>query len=222
MSVVSINWLSLPEETSMIEAERDAARNGFRLIAGADEAGRGPLAGPLVGAAVVLGEPVPEANDSKLLTERQRENLFARIMEGPHRVAVTVVESEEIDRYGIQRANYRALSESAERIAADFVLFDGFSIPGCALPQRKMVKGDRRSMTIAAASIIAKVTRDRIMVALDARYPEYGFAAHKGYGTRRHLDAIAEHGPCLAHRQSFAPIAQHPATEEMFATREGR
>jgi ribonuclease HII len=211
-----VDWILLPEETPMTEGEHDACASGFRFVAGADEAGRGPLAGPIVAAAVILGEVVPGVNDSKLLTERRREALFAQLMDGPHRIGLTVIEPGEIDETGIQRANYRALSESALQTQADFVLVDGFQIPGFATPHRKMVKGDRRSQSIAAASIVAKVTRDRIMAALDERYPEYGFSAHKGYGTRRHLEALDVHGPCPAHRRSFAPIANHPETAALF------
>ena len=215
-----VNWELLPNDTPMTAGERDALGSGFRFIAGADEAGRGPLAGPIVAAAVILGAPVPEVNDSKLLSERRRESLFAELTKGPHRIGLAIIEPAQIDRVGIQRANYRALAEATAHVRPEFVLVDGFCVPGCDVPQRRMVKGDRRSLSIAAASIIAKVTRDRIMVALDRRYPAYGFAAHKGYATRRHLDALEEHGPCPVHRRSFAPIAQYPATEEMF-NREG-
>lgn len=193
----------------MLAIEADLARNGWRQIAGIDEAGRGPLAGPIVAAAVVLAHPVPGVDDSKKLNESQRADLFGRITGGPHCVAVHAVSAEDIDRIGIQRANYLAMKCAAESLAAvpDFLLVDGFQIRGCAIPQSALIKGDQRSQSIAAASILAKVTRDRIMCAAARSYPEYGFELHKGYGTAAHLAALGRHGPCAIHRRSFAPIA---------------
>lgn len=202
----------------MSEFERQALSNGARLIAGVDEAGRGPLAGPIVASAVMLGEPVEGVDDSKKLSEGQRETLFDVIMDGPHVVGVAVISSETIDAHGIQSANYGAMSGSLAKLdpQPDFALVDGFNIKGCAIPQMKIVKGDQRSQSIAAASIIAKVTRDRIMLEMDERYPGYGFARHKGYGTRQHLEAIDRLGPCPIHRKSFAPIAKATVTLELF------
>ena len=192
----------------LMQFEREAAANGFRRVAGVDEAGRGPLAGPIVAAAVVLAEQVEGLNDSKQLTETQREHLYAVLTEGARGIGVAVIDADTIDRHGIQSANYAAMAQAAAAIfpAPDFLLVDGFMIRGCALPQKSIVKGDSRSASIAAASIVAKVTRDRIMNELDEQYPEYGFAGHKGYGTKEHQNALARLGPCPIHRLSYEPV----------------
>lgn len=202
----------------MLEFERLGEANGFTRIAGVDEAGRGPLAGPIVAAAVVLAAPVPGLNDSKQLTEEQRESLFESLHTGDHAIGLSIVTAEEIDRTGIQAANYAAMARAVAHIAPppDHLLVDGFQLPGVPQPQVRIVKGDARSLSIAAASIVAKVTRDRIMVELDTRYPGYDFARHKGYGTRTHLDAIARLGPCPAHRKSFAPFSRPAETPPLF------
>jgi len=194
---------------AMMAFESEAMANGFRRVAGVDEAGRGPLAGPIVAAAVVLAEPLPGLNDSKCLTTAQREGLFAALSDGAHAIGIAMIEPDVIDRRGIQSANYGVMALAAARLdpPADFLLVDGFLIHGCPLPQKRLIKGDRRSASIAAASIVAKVTRDRIMDRLDRRYPEYGFASNKGYATRAHIDALRRRGPCPVHRRSFAPIA---------------
>jgi ribonuclease HII len=199
-----------------MEFEREALENGFSRVAGVDEAGRGPLAGPIVGAAVILSAPLAGLNDSKQLTLELRERLFEEICSGAHAVGVAIVSSEDIDRRGIQSANYEVMVRSAMQVSPDFLLVDGFRIPACPFPQRRLIKGDCRSLSIAAASIVAKVTRDRMMAELDARYPEYGFARHKGYGTAEHLEAIRRHGPCAVHRLSFAPLAQGCESGELF------
>jgi len=203
---------------AMLEFESAARKNGFRRVAGVDEAGRGPLAGPIVAGAVVLQSPVAGLNDSKLLTESQREALFGVLQSGGHAIGCAVVSPQEIDAMGIQAANYAAMLRAVGAIdeTPDFLLVDGFAIPGCALPHERLVKGDRRSQSIAAASIIAKVTRDRLMDDLDREYPGYGFARHKGYATREHVDALERLGPCLAHRKSFAPIARAAETGRLF------
>lgn len=203
---------------AMLDIEREAWRNGFARVAGVDEAGRGPLAGPIVAAAVVLARPVPGLNDSKLLTPAQRESLFARLHEEEHQIGAAVVEAAEIDRHGIQSANYAAMARAVAALhpAPDFLLVDGFEIRGCPVPQKPVVKGDRRSQSIAAASIVAKVTRDRIMDGLDGRFPGYGFARHKGYATRDHLAAIGRLGPCPAHRRSFAPLSDSSDASLLF------
>jgi len=202
----------------MMEFEQEAAAGGFRAVAGVDEAGRGPLAGPIVAGAVILGEPIAGLNDSKQLTAGRRETLYETLTAGGHTIGVAVIESEEIDREGIQVANYAAMARAVAQLdpPADFLLVDGFEIRGCALPQRKIIKGDARSYSIAAASIIAKVTRDRIMNELDERHPGYGFRRHKGYATREHLEALRVLGPCEVHRKSFAPIAQRMDTKPLF------
>jgi len=195
--------------SDLYEFERGAAAQGFARVAGVDEAGRGPLAGPIVAAAVVLAHPVEGLNDSKLLTEAKRETLFETLHGGEHAIGVCVIEADEIDAFGIQRANYAAMARAVAAISPtpDYLLVDGFQLPGVAQPVLKLIKGDRRSASIAAASIVAKVTRDRLMLAWAVRHPEYGFERHKGYGTREHLDALARFGPCVIHRRSFAPCA---------------
>ncbi len=203
----------------MTQFEKAAAGNGFRHVAGVDEVGRGPLAGPLVAAAVVLRQRILGLNDSKLLTPEERESLFAKIMSGRNDVGVGMIEVEELDSIGLQNANYAAMRRAAEALSSppDFLLVDGFAIRGCAIPQQHIVKGDRKSVSIAAASIVAKVTRDRIMVNLDAQFPEYGFARHKGYATAEHLSSLERFGPCAIHRKSFAPIARAQGTASLFA-----
>jgi ribonuclease HII len=203
---------------TLMQFEHEAAANGFRRVAGVDEAGRGPLAGPIVAAAVVLAERVAGLNDSKQLTASQRESLYEILMEGPHSIGVAVISEGTIDRHGIQPANYAAMAQAVDALSPrpDFLLVDGFQIRGCPLPQKPIVKGDCLSASIAAASIIAKVTRDRIMDELDERYPMYGFARHKGYATREHLDALSRLGPCPAHRRSFAPLAESVTTGTLF------
>lgn len=193
----------------MTEFEREGFALGWRRIAGVDEAGRGPLAGPIVAAAVVLGEPIDGLNDSKQLSEGRRETLFAELERGPHVIGVAIIDPGRIDSVGIQAANYAAMAEAAAALVPppDFLLVDGFAIRGCEIPQKRIIKGDARSLSIAAASIVAKVTRDRLMVSLHEAYPKYGFDRHKGYGTRAHLDALERNGPCPAHRRSFAPLA---------------
>ena len=202
----------------MMQFEREAAKNGFSAIAGVDEAGRGPPAGPVVAGAVILAEEILELNDSKQLSSTQRDELYDILYEGEHIIGAGIVEPEIIDRHGIQSANYRAMLEAVEQLntAPDFLLVDGFQIKGCAIPQMKIIKGDARSFSIAAASIIAKVTRDRLMNELDVVYPEYGFAKHKGYGTREHMEAIERIGPCAAHRMSFAPMSKALETDMLF------
>lgn len=192
-------------EVAMLQFEREAREAGYTRVAGVDEAGRGPLAGPIVAAAVVLCDPISGLNDSKLLTPAQRETLYQRLHDGGHAIGVAIVSAQEIDANGIQPANYRVMLEAAAALAEppDFLLVDGFKLPSCPWPQRRLIKGDRRSASIAAASIVAKVWRDRLMEELDAQYPEYGFARHKGYGTKQHLEALAQHGPCPIHRRSF-------------------
>lgn len=202
----------------MLEFEREAHANGFKRVAGVDEAGRGPLAGPIVAAAVVLAAPVPGADDSKRLTATQRDALYDAILSGGHAVGVSVIDASEIDRIGLQQANYAAMLRAAQAImpAPDLLLVDGFQIRGAAIPQQRLIRGDSRSLSIAAASIVAKVTRDRIMDELDRCYPGYGFARHKGYGTRAHLEALARLGPCPVHRRCFAPVGRPAETGQLF------
>jgi len=192
--------------------EAKARSEGFQVIAGLDEAGRGPLAGPVVAAAVVLP---PTRNlkgvaDSKTLTAERREKAFFLIQKKALGVGIGIVEAEEIDRLNILRASLKAMELALQglSIAPDCLLIDGLHTLNLPLKQQAIPKGDGRCLSIAAASIMAKVTRDRLMVDYHARYPQYNFAQHKGYGTREHLQAIREHGCCPLHRQSFRTIYQ--------------
>jgi ribonuclease HII len=193
--------------------ERALARSGLAPVAGADEAGRGACAGPLVAAAVILapgkrGE-IPGLADSKLLTESARETVYAHVMKRAVSVGVVIVPPEEIDRVGLHRSNVAALRRALARLdtPAGYVLTDGFAVAGLGVPGLAVWKGDRVAGCIAAASVVAKVTRDRIMCGLDAEHPNYGFAAHKGYITPEHTSALQEHGPCAQHRFSYVNVA---------------
>jgi ribonuclease HII len=189
--------------------EREAWAEGLRLVAGLDEAGRGALAGPVVAAAVILpcDADIRHVADSKLLTPAQREALFDPIVGTALSWAVGVVEATRVDEINILRATHQAMHEALAGLnpAPELVLVDGLPLPDARFAQRSVIGGDRRCYVIAAASIIAKVTRDRLMCELHDHYPEYGFAQHKGYGSATHLQALQRHGPCLIHRRSFAP-----------------
>ena len=185
---------------------------GFRLVAGIDEAGRGPLAGPVVAAAVILdpARPIAGLRDSKLLSAPARERLAAAIRERALAWAVAEADVAEIDALNILQATLVAMRRAVEQlgIAPAEALVDGNRCPALACVTRAIIKGDRDVAVISAASILAKTVRDALLVELDAAYPVYGFAQHKGYGTPEHLAALARHGPCPAHRRSFAPVAQ--------------
>jgi ribonuclease HII len=203
--------------------ERRRWKEGFRKIAGVDEAGRGPLAGPVVAAAVMLPERwfwegVPAdlsgLNDSKQLTASRRAEFFALLTRTAGEEAVCFhvaqVDAAGVDEWNILRATHRAMSEALSRLtpAPEHVLVDGHPVPTLRLPQTPLIKGDARSYSIAAASVLAKVTRDQLMTEYDRRWPAYGFAEHKGYATPQHLAALAAHGPCPIHRRSFSPVQQ--------------
>jgi ribonuclease HII len=182
------------------------------VIAGLDEAGRGPLAGPVVAAAVVL-PPKGKwtgVDDSKKLSPAQREKIFPLLFEKALGVGVGIVEAQEIDRLNILQASLRAMQLAVEKLPLppDFLLIDGIHALRFPLPQQTIPKGDQRCLSIAAASIVAKVTRDRLMTAYHDQYPQYNFARHKGYGTKEHLQAIRKYGCCPLHRQSFRTIYQ--------------
>lgn len=187
--------------------EAAVAEQGFQAICGIDEAGRGPLAGPVCAAAVILpfGCTIDGLNDSKKLTEKKREQLFDTIQEQALAYAIALVDHETIDRINILEATYVAMQQAVERLhpAADYALVDGNRSKGLVIPHQCVVGGDAKSPSIAAASILAKVTRDRLMLEQDMLYPAYGFAKHKGYGTKAHYQAILEHGPSPIHRMTF-------------------
>ena len=190
--------------------EEEAIAEGRAFIAGVDEVGRGPLAGPVVTAAVILKQGhIPEGlNDSKKLTEKRREILFEEIFASAE-VAISSVSAEQIDQMNIRAATLYAMVEAVEALnqQPSFVLIDGRDIPPALKQSAKaIIKGDAHSLSIAAASIIAKVTRDRMMVRANSYYPGYHFDRHKGYGSKAHRDAIAKLGPCPLHRRSFQPI----------------
>ena len=200
---------SLEAERARLDAlwayERQYADRG--LIAGVDEAGRGPLAGPVVAAAVIL-DPSAEIlyiNDSKKLSEKKREEIFPEIMEKALAVGVGIVDAARIDEINILQATYEAMRTAVSRLAftPQLLLNDAVIIPGLAQEQVPLIKGDAKSISIGAASIVAKVTRDRIMREADRLYPQYGFAGHKGYGTAAHIEALRQYGPCPIHRRSF-------------------
>ena len=204
----------------MLRFEQEAWARGFLCVAGVDEAGRGPLAGPVVAAAVVFEKVFLEAeadrslaglDDSKKLPAARREFFHALLSACPHaRIGVASASVEEIDSLNILRATHLAMARAVAQLAPppDLALVDGLPVQGLPVPHRAIVGGDGASLSIAAASVMAKVTRDRLMVELAARFPAYGFERHKGYGTQAHLDALRRHGPCPAHRRSFAPVAQ--------------
>jgi ribonuclease HII len=193
---------------------------GHARVAGIDEAGRGPLAGPVVAAAVLFDRECVEREykgalarltDSKQLTAALRETFFEWLQNCEAvAIGVGIAEVEEIDSINILRATHVAMRRAAEEISPlpDHILVDGRPVPGLPSPSTSIVKGDSLSLSIAAASVVAKVTRDRIMRALDAVYPEYGFARHKGYGTRAHVEALLENGPTPVHRMSFRPVRE--------------
>ena len=184
---------------------------GVSPVAGADEAGRGACAGPLVAGAAVLpsGLRLKGLGDSKLLTERQRERLYDEVVAEAAAWAVAVVPAAEVDRIGVQEANYRALREAVAGLGGPrpaLALIDGFAVPALGVPGQAVVKGDRLVACISAASILAKVTRDRMMAELELSWPGYGFAAHKGYATAVHQEALDRLGPCPEHRLSYANV----------------
>jgi ribonuclease HII len=192
--------------------ERALRRAGLSPVAGVDEAGRGACAGPLVAAAAILPEGraglVPELADSKLLTARARERCYAQVTRRALAWSVVVVEPDECDRLGMHVANVAALRRALARldVRPAYVLTDGFPVDGLGVPGLAMWKGDRVAACISAASVIAKVTRDRLMLQLHERWPEYDFATHKGYITEEHTEALDEHGPCPIHRMRFVNV----------------
>ncbi len=215
-----------PPERAGLEHEQALWAAGYRAIAGVDEAGRGAWAGPVVAAAVILpADPAALApllghvDDSKRLTPAARERALALIEQRALAVGVGSMSSAEIDRVGIAPATRAAMlaALAALAVAPDFVLVDYLTLPGLAKPQRGIPHGDAASLSIAAASIVAKVTRDRWMAAQDEAFPGYGFAGHKGYGVTAHAQALARLGPCALHRRSFRPVSTSIATPDIAA-----
>ncbi len=194
--------------TELWNFEHEAIDKGYSLICGVDEAGRGPLAGPVCAAAVILPTDleIPGLNDSKKLTEKKREELYRIITDSAVAYGIAMVSEQEIDDINILQATFLAMRRAVEALSVkpDYVLIDGNREPDLGeLPLKTIVKGDSRSANIAAASILAKVTRDHYMMELDAAYPQYGFAIHKGYGTKKHYAALEEFDACPAHRRTF-------------------
>lgn len=201
--------------TELAELTETAARASGRLC-GVDEAGRGPLAGPVVAGAVLLdpARPIAGLRDSKQLSASRREELAALIRERSLAWAVAQASAEEIDRFNILQASLLAMRRAVEalKLAPEFALIDGNQLPRLSIPARALIGGDQLEATISAASILAKTTRDALMRTVDVDYPGYGFARHMGYATRAHLECLRRLGPCAQHRQSFAPVRQWRAT----------
>lgn len=218
-----------PAGKSRFRYERELHQRGCTRIAGVDEAGRGPLAGPVVAAAVIfpadwIVHGLPRAlwglNDSKQLTPEEREVYFARLT-GRAEVQYSIACSDNtlIDEINILQATFRAMNDALARLSPTplHVLVDGNQISSVRWPQTPIIEGDAKSYSIAAASVLAKVTRDRMMVEYDRQWPQYGFAEHKGYSTEKHLARLVEHGPCALHRKSFSPIKpSSPSNPELF------
>ncbi|MBN1915333.1 MAG: ribonuclease HII [Parachlamydiales bacterium] len=196
----------------MSSIERKLYRSGYHQIAGVDEAGRGPLAGPVVAAAIIMPPKmmISGIDDSKKVSKKKREAIFQQIISLNIPYAVGIVDSGEIDRINILQATFVAMQQAVAKLFSppDFLLIDGHISPPFSFPLQCIVHGDSLSISIAAASIIAKITRDEIMEKYDTVYPEYGFCDHKGYGTAKHLEAIKKYGPSPIHRFSFAPIKE--------------
>lgn len=198
--------------------EKKAWSSGFLRLAGIDEAGRGPLAGPVVAAALLFdpdyiqNELVPTfatLTDSKAMSEKRREEYFELLMASEYTtIGVGIIEADEIDQINILKATHKAMALAVGQTDAQYALVDGLPVKGLPCDSRSIVKGDALSISISAASIVAKVTRDRMMVELDALHPEYGFSQHKGYGTKQHLEALQKHGAIAAHRKTFRPVAE--------------
>jgi ribonuclease HII len=193
--------------------ENEARNQGHRIVAGIDEAGRGPLAGPVVSAAVILPEGVdlPGIDDSKKLTPAKRDRLYERLYGVARSIGIGVVDTAEIDRINILQASLQSMAMAVANLRprADYLLIDGIFTLAADVPQQAIKKGDSLSISIAAASIVAKVTRDRIMAQVDDLFPEFGFRRHKGYPTKTHREAIARYGACPIHRRTFKGVKEH-------------
>ncbi len=201
----------------MLKFEQHYWNLNFKYIAGVDEVGRGPLAGPVVSAAVILpnNSNIPGIDDSKKISEKKREILFPIIKDTAIAVGIGIVDEREIDGINILKATHKSMRVALSKLSVkpNIVLVDGNEADIGAFKQVNIIKGDQKSMSIAAASIIAKVTRDRMMVDYDKNYPEYGFKNHKGYGTKFHIDALKKHLACPIHRRSFNPVPNYLPNE---------
>ena len=198
-----------------LNEEKKLFSQGYKIIGALDEAGRGPLAGPVVAACVIFNANISinndliKVNDSKKLSEKIRESLFELIKQNFIEVGVGICDHKTIDRINILQATFLAMKKAISSVKSkpNFIIIDGsVKLPNCSIPQQVYIKGDERLFTIAAASIIAKVARDRIMREMDKLYPDYGFSKHKGYGTKFHLEKLEQHGPCAIHRLSFNKV----------------
>ena len=191
----------------MYEIEHAKYLEGKKFVAGVDEAGRGPLAGPVYAAAVILPADlfIPQLNDSKKLTEKKREELFEIITKNAIAYSIASIDEKRIDEINILNATFEAMNSAVNSLSVtpDYALIDGNRIKNMTVPHETVVKGDAKSASIAAASILAKVARDRYITEISEKYPQYGFEKHKGYGTAAHNEAILKHGPCEIHRRTF-------------------
>lgn len=211
-------WMKRHEKKEALKArfhemnqyENKAREKGYQLIAGIDEVGRGPLAGPVVAAAVILNTttPILGLNDSKKLSEAKRNELYGEIHEKATAIGIGIVSAEKIDQTNILKATKLAMKEAVEQLAVpvDYLLIDAETVE-IPIPQQALIKGDSLSNSIAAASIIAKVTRDRMMIEYNSLFPGYGFDSNVGYGTKKHLDGLEKNGPTPIHRKTFAPVS---------------
>ena len=189
-------------------------KQGYNFVVGLDEAGRGPLAGPVVAGAVLVNKNakilLKGINDSKKLSEKQREDIFKILIKHPDiKWGIGIVSEKVIDKINILEASKLAMNKAIKKLNADFLLIDGNFKIHCATPQKSVVRGDAKVMSIAMASIIAKVTRDRLMQKYNKKYPQYGFDKHKGYGTAAHFASLEEFGPCQIHRKTFYPVSKY-------------
>ncbi|WP_271629817.1 ribonuclease HII [Caldicellulosiruptor sp. DIB 104C] len=199
--------MKLGTDENYFELEESLLKEGYRFICGVDEAGRGPLAGPVFAAAVIMDRKriIEGVRDSKKLSPQKREKLFEEILKESITYSVAMVDNKTIDEININNATFLAMKNAIEALdlVPDVVLVDGYEIPDLNLPQKALIKGDRKSYSIACASILAKVSRDRFITQISSLYPVYKFEKHKGYGTKEHIRLILEYGPCEIHRKSF-------------------
>jgi ribonuclease HII len=208
----TLDNVKAPDPDRMTRYESEAYHRGVASIAGIDEAGRGPLAGPVVASAVILHRNcrIEGLRDSKKLTASRRELLLEQIYRSSIGIGIGIVDQKKIDEINIYQATLLAMEEAVRSLnpQPELLLIDALRIPSCSIPQQPIIKGDDRSLSIAAASVVAKVTRDRLMEEYDRIYPVYQFKAHKGYGTKVHLQALRRHGPCEIHRRTFRGVVQ--------------